>query len=299
MEVIIKEIEVHVRYSPDLDSKIKKASDEDVYCLDPKIRRVEKSEISFIHRVAFLGHDKLLQILLSILEPSDVNVEDSDNQTPLHYATIVGHTAVVKVLIEKPMLRANQEDGYCRTALQIAVMHKRKDIEKLLLDRPEVKDWVDRLYRDRQVYVDAANAILVGVALIASVTYAGWLQPPLGYTPYYEFPVPDPAPPDTYQVFAAVKQHMSARIFWACNSLSFFFAIATVLSGAGTALPMFDTFIKEEVHVLRRHLLRTSLLLVFAVTFVLAGFASLPPVFSLQMNMVITSVEDQVGAIIY
>ncbi|KAL3702475.1 hypothetical protein R1sor_020497 [Riccia sorocarpa] len=255
----------------------------------------KKYAVTLIHKVAFAGYDKLLQILLSIPALSDVNLEDSDKQTPLHYAAIAGHTTVVKVLIEKPGLRANQEDRYNRTALQIAVMSERKDIEKLLLERSEVKDWVDRLYRDRQVYVDAANAILVGAALIASVTYAGWLQPPLGYTPYYEYPVSDPAPPDTYQVFAAVKQHMSARIFWACNSLSFFFAIATVISGAGAVLPMFDAFIGEEVRVVRRYLLLTSLLLVFAVTFVLgafaaAGFASLPPIFSLEMNMVTTSV---------
>ncbi|KAL2620975.1 hypothetical protein R1flu_001180 [Riccia fluitans] len=267
--------------------------------LDLKIGTRKKFNVTLLHQVAFAGYDKLLQTLMALMIPEltgDVNAEDSDKQTPLHYAAIGGHTTVVKVLIDRPTVRANQDDRYNRTALQIAVESGRKDIEKLLLERPEVKDWVDRLYRDRQVYVDAANATLVGAALIASVTYAGWLQPPLGYTPYYEFPIADPAaPPDTYQSFAAVKQHMSARIFWVCNSLSFFSAIATVIAGAGAVLPMFDAFIGEEVRIVRRYLLLTSLLLVFAVTFVLgafaaAGFASLPPILSLEVNMIVTSV---------
>ncbi|KAL3702472.1 hypothetical protein R1sor_020494 [Riccia sorocarpa] len=250
---------------------------------------------SLIHKLALAGYDKLLTVLLSHPELFDVNIEDSDNQTPLHIATIAGQTTIVKVLIGIPELKFNHEDRFNRTALQIAVMKKREDIKNLLLGRPEVKDWIDRLYRDRQVFVDAANPILVGAALIAGVTYAGLLQPPLGYTPYYEYSVPDPAPPDTYEVFAAVKQHMSVRAFWACNSLSFFFAIATVISGAGAVLPKFDRFISEEVRVLRKYLLRTSVLLVFAVSFVLgafvaAGFASLPPAFSLEIYMVITSV---------
>jgi hypothetical protein len=33
--------------------------------------------------------------------------------------------------------------------------------------------------------VDAANAIFVGATLIASVTFAAWLQLPLGYSEFY------------------------------------------------------------------------------------------------------------------
>jgi hypothetical protein len=43
---------------------------------------------------------------------------------------------------------------------------------------PEVEKYVEQLYRDRQVHVDAANAVLVGGALIATVT-ANWLESPL------------------------------------------------------------------------------------------------------------------------
>ncbi|KAL3702454.1 hypothetical protein R1sor_020476 [Riccia sorocarpa] len=247
------------------------------------------------HKAAIVGKEELLSVLVDIQQLGDINAEDGEKRTPLHYATIAGQMKSVKLLLMNPGLRANHEDLYNKTALQIAFETEQKDIEKQLLEKPEVKDWLDRVYRDRQLYSDAANAILVGAALIAGVTYGGWLQPPLGYTPYYEFPVSDPAPPDTYQVFAAVKQHVTVRIFWVCNNLSFFLAIAAVLSGAAAVLPMSDVFIAEEVRTLRRYLLVTALLVMFAIIFVLggfaaAGFASLPPILNLEMNMIISSV---------
>jgi hypothetical protein len=153
------------------------------------------------------------------------------------------------------------------------------------MDRSDVKDFLDRHYRDRQVFVDAANALLVGGALIAGLSFASWLQPPLSFTPYYQFPQSTPAtPPATYESFAAVELHYSLRLFWTFNNLSFFFAIATVLSGAEAAFPDLDTvFIVKAVQIVRRALIWTSILLVLSVitvlgAFVCAGFAVLPPI---------------------
>ncbi|KAL3702445.1 hypothetical protein R1sor_020467 [Riccia sorocarpa] len=249
---------------------------------------VEKFDtLPLIHKAAIVGKEELLSLLVDI-QLGDINAEDEDKRTPLHYATIAGQMKIIRLLLMSPGLSANHEDLDNKTALQIAFETGHKDIEKQLMEKQEVKDWLDRVYRDRQLYSDAANAILVGAAVIASVTYGGWLQPPLGYTPYYQFPVSGPAPPDTYQVFAAVKQHMTIRIFWGCNNLSFFLAIAAVLSGAVAVLPMSDVFIAEEVRALRRYLLVTALLVMLAVIFVLgaftaAGFSSLPPILNLEM----------------
>jgi len=149
--------------------------------------------------------------------------------TPLHFAAVGrgvttvggpkrGHFEAVRELLEHPKLDVNAENSDGDTPLQIVVETKNvsqdpniKAIEKLLLERPEVKAFVDRLYRDRQVFVDAANALLVGAALIASVTFAGWLQPPLGYTPYYDFSQPFPAPPGAYESYAAIKQNPKVK----------------------------------------------------------------------------------------
>ncbi len=81
----------------------------------------------------------------------------------------------MKALCEdtKGHLRANIENLWGIRALQIATEMTHDEIVKTLLERPEVAKQVERLYRVRQVHVRAANAILVGPALIASVTFAG------------------------------------------------------------------------------------------------------------------------------
>jgi len=147
--------------------------------------------------------------------------------------------------------------------------------------------------------VDAANALLVGAALIASVTFAGWLQPPLGYIPDYDFSQPFPSPPQTPESYAAVKNHATVKTFWVFNSLSFFFAIATVLAGADTALPnLLDDFIRDQfiganVRSVARALTRATILFVISVVCVLgafasAGFAVLPPLLKYDTSMIIT-----------
>jgi ankyrin repeat protein len=227
----------------------------------------------------------------------DVNAKDDKNRTPLLCAIKEEKLGVVKALcFDDPAkcIRATEEYTDGRTPIQIATEANMKEIEKVLLERPEVKDFVDRLYRDRQVFVDAANSLLVGAALIASVTFAGWLQPPLGYIPDYEFSQPFPAPPQTPESYAAVKNHASVKAFWVFNSLSFFFAIATVLAGADAALPnLRDDFIGRQVKSVERAHVRATILLVISVVCVLgafasAGFAVLPPLLKYDTSMIIT-----------
>jgi ankyrin repeat protein len=246
------------------------------------------------------GHVEAVQELLE--HPKlDVNAQDNKKRTPLLYAIAAGDVDMVKVLCQKDRfhrLRATEENPDGRTPLQIVAEANSnpsmKAIEKVLLERHEVKDFVDRLYRDRQVFVDAANALLVGAALIASVTFAGWLQPPQGYTPYYDLSQPFPAPPGAYESYAAVKQNPKVKAFWVFNSLSFFFAIATVLAGADAAMPSLDdAFIARVVESVRRSLIVASILLVVSVVCVLGAFASggfavLPPLLKYDTSMIIT-----------
>jgi len=219
--------------------------------------------------------------------------------TPLHFAVLEERVDAVRALLTHLLLDASTEDSSFRTPLEIATtqitdVNTRREIERLLMGRPEVKEFVDRLYRDRQVFVDAANALLVGAALIASVTFAGWLQPPLGYTPYYEYPESLPAPPSTYESHAAVKQHAAVQAFWFFNSLSFFFAIATVLTGANAAMPSLENaFIGTVVKSVKRNLIYASILLAISVASVLGAFASvgfavLPPAAKYNWSMIST-----------
>jgi hypothetical protein len=211
--------------------------------------------------------------------------------TPLQLASLYGHISVVNALCDDPKgrLGATIENNSGVTALQIATEMKRDEIMKILTDLPEVEKDVQRLYSDRQVHVDAANAILVGAALIASVTFAGWLQPPLAYSPFFGSASLDagaPTPSGMYPSFVSVEGHPIMKIFWVFNSLSFFFAIATLMVGATAARPpQTHTYIGVEVRSLRTSLRLAYALLTVSVACVMGAFASagfvvLPPIHS-------------------
>ncbi len=266
------------------------------------VNQMDFAQNTALHYAAKAGHGDVVKTLLAHASELDLNLKDSDGDTPLHLATKNGRVHVVKALCQNPdqqRLRANEEDAQGETCLQYATEHDNipKEIANTLKDRSDVKDFLDRHYRDRQVFVDAANALLVGGALIAGLSFASWLQPPLSFTPYYQFPQSTPAtPPATYETFAAVELHYSLRLFWTFNNLSFFFSIATVLSGAEAAFPDLDTvFVVKAVQIVRRALIWTSILLVFSVitvlgAFVCAGFTVLPPIARDVNNMTASTV---------
>jgi hypothetical protein len=128
------------------------------------------------------------------------------------------------------------------------------------------------------VHVDAPNAIFVGAALIASVTFAGWLQLPLGYSPFFgsgSLDVGAPTPSGMYPSFVSVEGHPVMKIFWVFNSLSFFFAIATLMVGATAARPpKKDTYIGVVVQSLRASLQLAYAFLTISVACVMGAFAS-------------------------
>jgi len=213
------------------------------------------------------------------------------NFTPLQLASLYGHASVVKILRDdsKECLVATIENDAGITALQIATERKNDVIMKILTDVREVEKQEKRLYRDRQVHVDAANAILVGAALIASVTFAGWLQPPLGYSPFSgngSLDARSPTPSGMYPSFISVEDHPILKIFWVFNSLSFFFAIATLMVGATAARPpKKHTYIGVMVRSLRTSLQLAYALLTVSIACVMGAFASagfvvLPPIHS-------------------
>jgi hypothetical protein len=93
---------------------------------------------------------------------------------------------------------------------------KRYEIVKILTNIPKVEKDVKRLYKDRQVHVDAANVILIRATLIASVTFARWLQLPLGYSVFFESASLDaraPTPFGIYPPFVSVEGYPIMKIF--------------------------------------------------------------------------------------
>jgi ankyrin repeat protein len=264
------------------------------------LERPEVETKLILHKAAKQGQHDVVDKLVEIGREMDVNtlvhliLDDPQDSlsfgkafNPLHLASFYGHVKVVQALCKATTLRANTESGAGMTAVQIAKRRGHAEIEDFLLDRTDVQKHLDRLYRDRQVHVDAANAILVGATLIASVTFAAWLQPPLGYSEFYgstSIDVGAPLPSGMYPSFVSVAGHPVLDIFWIFNSMTFLFAIATLMVGANAARPpKQDKDIGAVVRTLRTLLSLAYSLLTVSVgcvlgAFACAGFVVLPPV---------------------
>ncbi|CAM6097374.1 unnamed protein product [Calypogeia fissa] len=103
----------------------------------------------------------------------------------------------------------------------------------------------ENLQKKLKMYKNAINAILVGAAVIASVTFQGFLQAPT-----------DPA---------------FTLVFCIYNSLSFYSAVATMITGAGAALPTSSCPLAEEVETIRKWVRASSLLLAISIFCVLGA----------------------------
>ncbi|MCO5555440.1 hypothetical protein L7F22_008985 [Adiantum nelumboides] len=153
-------------------------------------------------------------------------------------------------------------------------------VMQVILERGEVKKG---LYEDRQVYLDCANAMLVGAALIAGLAFEGWLQPPLGYN--YEF---------EGGLYAEVHK-WAVRLFWRFNNGAFFLAVGALITGAKGAVPAANEVdLIGSVEKGKRAVVVSSTLLGMAlvcvmVAFTMAQLAVIPPLAS-DMHMVHTSV---------
>jgi len=248
----------------------------------------------------YSGEKGYEMVVIKILEAPNVNVnaETRRHENALHLAMREDNVSMVKILATNQQLRVTQENLDGETPFQIAFEMKKpnsKSIESLLSEHPSIKNYVDVLYRDQQVYVDTTNAILVGAALIAILTFAYWLQPALGYSTFYGecYTNVYPAPPTSNPCYVDMEHHKILEVFLILNSLAFYFSIATLLWGAQTVLPMPSIFIKCAMVKVQRNLLVTAFLLNVYVPFVLiafalAGYVVLPPIKKFSANIIST-----------
>jgi hypothetical protein len=127
--------------------------------------------------VRLLATPSLTPRIVAATSEQDDRGEDCDGFTPLHLAATVGNLAIVKVLLlgcRDPAAYIRVTNWQGMTALDIAKRRNQKKLVELL----ECCD-VNWLELERQKSANSVNAILVGAALVATVTFAGLMQPPM------------------------------------------------------------------------------------------------------------------------
>lgn len=107
---------------------------------------------------------------------------------------------------------------------------------------------VNWLLVEKQKYANAINFLLVSVALIASVTYAGCLQPRLGLIQYYDFPKSNlVAPLGTFDSYVGFEHNWEIQMFWVFSSVAFFYLVATFIVGVDDGIPKKCASLRNEV----------------------------------------------------
>ena len=89
--------------------------------------------LSPLHIAAQKGHDRIVRMLLQ--HNADCDEKDSDSLAPIIHAVIGGHEDVVRSLLSHGARIVNQTNGQQQSsALHWAVMHRREDLLRILLD---------------------------------------------------------------------------------------------------------------------------------------------------------------------
>ncbi|KAL3685565.1 hypothetical protein R1sor_003587 [Riccia sorocarpa] len=127
--------------------------------------------------------------------------------------------------------------------------------------------WFEKLDRETQEQTakltTAANALSVTAALVATASYIGPLQPPLGYGSGGNDLV------DTVQA-----DFLSVRVFIVCNTLSFYIALVAIMLSLTPSLPMPQESMLDEMKRIRRSVTLGLVSLIMAIVTLLMAFAA-------------------------
>jgi hypothetical protein len=111
----------------------------------------------------------------------------------------------------------------------------------------------------------AGNATAVVAALVATASFVGPLQPPLGYGS-------DATNVLTFDLVQATK--LSMKFFTVSNSLSFYLAIASIMLAIMPSLPMPREGLRDELERSRRTVVLAISTLLLSIISILISFAS-------------------------
>ena len=222
----------------------------------PTIKELKKIGESLPTYVALYAEkDEVFRFLLEREVVTETQWDDEKKRTCLHWAVVHKRADIVQKLIcgvKFEHLRPNPsiQDADGKTALHIAFEEKNHEVMEIMKGRASFKEYEDKLFRDREVYMQALNAVLVGSALIGSVTFAGWLQ----------------LPSDTFEV-------IEMKTFWGSNSVSFYSAVASMCVAIAAALPAPTKYVGAIVKQLGLALVMAAMLLAVSLTQVTMAFA--------------------------
>ncbi len=139
--------------------------------------------------------------------PENINQTDHERKSAIHISIESGDYELMNLILEEGGDKVNLDikDSEGKSAWEVAFQQPHYAVVCKL------QNYLERvgLYGNQEAYAGAANAILVVAALLATVTFNAW----------------------------SLITVAESTLFWVFSSLSFLFAISTLLAAAGAALP--------------------------------------------------------------
>ncbi len=206
-------------------------------------------------------NDEISKALINFIHancPEALNRHDHKGQTPLHIAiSHFNYSAVKTLLRQKDTIKTNVKDINGKTALDIAMDNR--DYPMVL----QLHSYYELTSNKSKAYSNTANAILVGAALLTTVTFTAWLTLPTAG---------------------------DSQLFWVFNSLCFYFAVSTFLAAATAAMPVKGPPLAEAEH----SVVAASFCLAFSIAFAIcafatAGFAFVPDTIKFRRKVIATT----------
>jgi ankyrin repeat protein len=191
--------------------------------------------------------------------PDAINLCDDRGRTPLHIAVMdSNHTALQIILRQNVPIKADEKDIDGNTPFSIAMdMYDYRMVRELL-------SYFERTSDKSEAYAKTANALLVGAALLATVTFTAWLTLPV---------IGD------------------SQLFWVFNSLCFYFAISTFLTAATASMPTIGPAVARAKNAVATASFCLAFSIAFAVcAFATIGFALIPKNIKYRRDVISTTI---------